>query len=265
MRDLTKMINKKRIVAALAQLNAIQDEHKEWLAARKTIGADIDPDNVQVHCSYAHVLDPYSICTSFPARLYQIGREYFAGSSNGGIWVSFDDLPRVTVSKLWQRMRDGDFDGPSDWGRMNPAWAKQADECGISHNKMFWQPTAGPLASVPLAGRVAARTTTQAHGPFFIKDADLGSFNLIIDEGHRRYRLAGWIDVGTANQSPGLTQRPEKIGIFCKPVRLCAERDQRLSYHFANQLVRDRFGETGEHLGPHRRRRAGPLRCGVPA
>jgi hypothetical protein len=220
--ELTKMINKKRIIAALAQLDGIKDEHKEWLAIRKEIGADIDPENVHVHCIYAQVLDPYGISPSFPTELFQVGREYFAQASNGEIWVSFDDLPKVTVSRLWQRMQAGDFDGAPHW----------ADESGIAPNKMFWQPTTGPLAALPLAGRVAWRTTTQVHGPLIIKDADLGSFQLMIDGGHRRYRLAGWIDVATAKQFPSVTAHGSAVHII----------EQRQLGHVDDML---KFVETG--------------------
>jgi len=192
------MINKKRIIAALNQLNATKDEHKEWLAIRREIGADLDPDNVHVYCIHAQVLDPYGICPSFPTALYLIGREYFARAPNSGVWVSFDDLPRGTVSRLWPRMQAGEFDGP-----MKPKW-KWADDHGISPNRMFWHPMAGPLAAVPVAGRVAIRTTTQTRGPLIVKDADLGSFVLGILE-HDTVYAAGWIDVRAAKQFPSQT------------------------------------------------------------
>jgi hypothetical protein len=140
----------------------------------KKIGADLDPDNVDVHWTDAQVLDPYGICSSssFPTELDQTGREYFARASNGKIWVSFDDLPRGTVRALWQRMQAGDFDREPDWadcaGGMKPEWAKRADEHGLSPYKMFFQPTEGWLAAIPLAGRFAIRGASQAHGPLIV-------------------------------------------------------------------------------------------------
>ena len=196
------MINGKRIIAALNQLNANKDERKEWLAIRKKIGADIDPDNAVVDWTDAQVLDPYCICPSFPTDLYQVGREYFARALNGEIWVSFDDLPRRTVSALWPRMQAGEFDEPPDWAGRKPELVKLAEENGLSPHKLFWQPTIGPLAAIPLAGRVALRNTTQTHGPLIVKDADLGSFILAISINDEAVYLAGWIDVHAAKQFP---------------------------------------------------------------
>jgi hypothetical protein len=209
------MINRKRIVAALTQLNAIQDEHKEWLATRKQIGANLDPDNVDVQCDYAQVLDPYGICSrsSFPTELYQIGREYFARASKVGAWVSFDDLPKMTVDRLWERMRAGDFDGPNPAADQvgsvipKPTLVAIANSHGLSPNKMLWQPTVGAFEAVNVAGRVLVRSTTQSRGLLIVKDTDLdvSLFVLTIQEGGGRVRLGGWMDVRTAKQFPSLT------------------------------------------------------------
>jgi hypothetical protein len=211
---MSEMNTTKRIIAGLTQLEAGMKkfEAKEWLATRKKMGADIDPENVDVRFEYAQVLDPYGLCPSFPEELYQIGREYFARPSKTDAWVSFDDLSKMTVDRLWQRMRAGEFDTPSsaaDWfGSImsKPTLAALANSHGLSPNKMLWQPTVGAFEAVNVAGRVLVRSTIQSCGRLIVKDTDLdGSlFVLTIREGGGRFRLGGWMDVRVAKQFPSL-------------------------------------------------------------
>src|SRR5262245_34715553 len=133
---------------ALGQLQRAKEQRqvKEWRALRRTIGANIDPDRVEVHCAYAQVLDPYQVCRNFTGELYQIGREYFARSPGSDPWVSFDDLPQKTVERLWQRMRAGQFDRPRpemDWasaGTSASMWTT-VESHGIAPNKTLWEPS----------------------------------------------------------------------------------------------------------------------------
>jgi hypothetical protein len=196
------MSTTKRIIAALTQLEAGMKKFEEWLVTRKKMGADIDPENVDVCCDYARVLDPYGLCPSFPEELDQVGREYFARPSKGNVWVSFDDLPETTVDRLWQRMRAGEFDRRSsavDW--VGPL-ATLADSHGLSPNKMFWQPTGGAFGATNIAGRVLVRSTNQSGGSLIVKDSDRNDslFFLTINKGGGCVRSAGWMDVRTAKQ-----------------------------------------------------------------
>src|SRR5262245_34830687 len=104
-----------QVISALEQLEAARatPESKEWLASRQEIGRRLDPEAVGVTWRFAPVLDPYGLCKPVPDKLYLIGREYFARSWDKEDWVSFDDLPKRTRDRLWQRMRAGHFD-PSD-------------------------------------------------------------------------------------------------------------------------------------------------------
>jgi hypothetical protein len=84
------------IIAALERLEAAMatPESKEWLASRKEIGRQIDPDAAEVIWQFESVLDPYQVCKDLPDQLQLVGREYFARSLDTEDWVSFDDLPQ---------------------------------------------------------------------------------------------------------------------------------------------------------------------------
>src|SRR5262249_43259784 len=110
--DVEMMESNVQIIAALEQLDAAlaTPENKEWLASRREIGRQIDPEAVDVTWRFAPVLDPYGLCEPVPDKLDLIGREYFARPWDKEDRVSFDDLPKRTRDRLWQRMRAGHFD-----------------------------------------------------------------------------------------------------------------------------------------------------------
>ena len=93
------------IIAALERLEAAMatPESKEWLATRKEIGRQIDPDAAEVIWQFEPVLDPYQVCKDLPDQLQLVGREYFARSLETEVWVSFDDLPKSSRNRLWRR------------------------------------------------------------------------------------------------------------------------------------------------------------------
>jgi len=74
-------------------------EIKQFRAVRKEAGRHIDPATAEVMWRYAQTLDPYGI-KELPEECQQIGREYFARSPGGDMWVSFDDLPKDVRDKL---------------------------------------------------------------------------------------------------------------------------------------------------------------------
>jgi hypothetical protein len=189
-----KMSTTKKLIKALAELVSVREriENKEWLATRKQIGINLDPERVDVCWQFAQVLDPYGLCPSFPKELYLVGREYFARPSHSDTWVSFDDLPKTSADRLWQRMQAGHFDDLSD--PLGPA---------------LWQPTIGPLAAVDVAGRLACRGTNQVSGRLIVKptDCETSSFILIIREVDDRFRFGGWTAVRTAKRFPILNVR----------------------------------------------------------
>jgi hypothetical protein len=195
---MSEMNTKKQIIAALGQLEASKEqlETKELLADRKRKGLALDPENVDVRWEYAQVLDPYGVCPSFPKAIDQVGREYFACASKSECWVSFDDLPKATVDRLWQRIHAGDFDESNDW--------VAADWLG----PVLFQLTAEALSKTDIAGRVAVRTTDLSCSRLIVKatDIDTSSFALMIYEGSGRCRFGGWIDVRTAKRFPILTE-----------------------------------------------------------
>ena len=76
---------------------------EQWLAIRKEAGLKIDPETAEVIWNYTQTLDPYGVCPDLPEEYQQIGREYFARSPGGEIWVWFGDLPNTTRDALWKR------------------------------------------------------------------------------------------------------------------------------------------------------------------
>jgi hypothetical protein len=79
------------------------EERKAWLAIRKEAGLKIDPETAEVDWIYAHTLDPYGVYPDLPEDCQQVGREYFARSPGGDVWVWFGDLPDATRDALWER------------------------------------------------------------------------------------------------------------------------------------------------------------------
>jgi hypothetical protein len=60
---------------------------RQWLAIRKKAGRKIDPETAEVLWSYEYTLDPYGLEPELPEEYRQVGREYFARSPEGNIWV----------------------------------------------------------------------------------------------------------------------------------------------------------------------------------
>jgi hypothetical protein len=87
----------------------IQMAKEEWLAARKEAALRIDPETAEVFWEHGQTLDPYGI-EDLPEDCQQIGRNYFARSPGGDVWVSFYDLPTAVCDRLWARLRAGDFE-----------------------------------------------------------------------------------------------------------------------------------------------------------
>jgi len=73
---------------------------------RKKAGLEIDPETADVTVSWGDVCDPYGY---FPGAAECIGRNYFARSPDGDVWVEFGDLPEPTHDRLCARIRAGDF------------------------------------------------------------------------------------------------------------------------------------------------------------
>jgi hypothetical protein len=76
---------------------------EHWLAIRKEAGKQIDPETAEVEWTYAQTLDPYGVDPELPEECQQVGREYFARSPGGDVWVWFGDLPDATRDALWRK------------------------------------------------------------------------------------------------------------------------------------------------------------------
>jgi hypothetical protein len=77
---------------------------EKWLAIRKQVGLEINPDTAEVMWAYAETFDPDGIDPEL-SEDYQIGREYFARAPGSEVWVWFGDLPDTTREALWQKHR----------------------------------------------------------------------------------------------------------------------------------------------------------------
>jgi hypothetical protein len=186
-----------QIIAALDQLEAAlaTPENKAWLATRREIGRQIDPEAVDVTWCFAPVLDPYGLCEPVPDKLDLIGREYFARSWDKEDWVSFDDLPKRTRDRLWPRMRAGHF----DTGDVKPTLA--GAEMPVNFNRMLFRPEGGSL--VRIEGLVACRTAVRSGTPLIVKPADPGSmiYQLVtISLQNKEAHLVGWMPARTAKR-----------------------------------------------------------------
>jgi hypothetical protein len=78
---------------------------ERWLATRKQVGLQIDPETAEVTWIYTQTLDPYGVYPELPEEYQQVGREYFARNPGSEVWVLFGDLPDATREALWQRHR----------------------------------------------------------------------------------------------------------------------------------------------------------------
>jgi hypothetical protein len=92
------------------------EQVERWLVARREEGARIDPETAEVTFRLGQVLDPYGIYLKEEVPEEERGRivrNYFARSP-GGEWISFDDLPKPTLDRLWARMKAGEVTDPYD-------------------------------------------------------------------------------------------------------------------------------------------------------
>jgi hypothetical protein len=184
-----------QIIAALEQLEAARatPENKEWLASRKEIGRQINPEAVAVTWQFGSVLDPYRLGKPVPEKLQLIGREYFARSLDEEEWVSFDDLPRRTSDRLWQRLRAGHFD--SHDVELTPATAAL-----VNFNRMLFRPEPDP--PVRIEGRVACRTSRRSDALLIVKPSDPGSmiYQLVTLSQLPVAHIIGWMPARTAKR-----------------------------------------------------------------
>jgi hypothetical protein len=185
-----------QIIAELEQLQAVRaaPANKEWLLSRKDIARLVDPEAVDVIWRFAPVLDPYGLCEPLPDKLDLIGREYFARSLDKEDWVSFDDLPKPTRNRLWQRMKAGHFDAN------DVKLTQSAAQFRVNWNRMSFQPEPSPL--VRIEGRVAVRTSRQPDIPLIVKPADPGSmiYQLVTLSELPQAHLIGWMPARTAKR-----------------------------------------------------------------
>jgi hypothetical protein len=79
---------------------------EQWLALRKDAALRIDRAS-EVRWEYGQTLDPYGI-ESLPKEDRQVGRNYFARAPGSDVWVSFYDLPKAVVERLWDKLAAGD-------------------------------------------------------------------------------------------------------------------------------------------------------------
>jgi hypothetical protein len=75
----------------------------EWLAIRKKDAKKIDPATAELKWFYAATFDPYGVRGILPKEEQQGGREYFARSPGGDVWVWFGHLPRKNQIQLWKK------------------------------------------------------------------------------------------------------------------------------------------------------------------
>jgi hypothetical protein len=152
------------IIAALERLEAVMaaPENKDWLASRKEIGRQINPDAAEVTWQFEHVLDPYRICKDLPDQLQLAGREYFARSLDSEDLVSFDDLPKSSRDRLWRRIRAGHFD------TSDVELTQAAEKMGVNLNGMTFRPERGSFVE----GRLAVRNSRRLDISLIVKPSD---------------------------------------------------------------------------------------------
>jgi hypothetical protein len=185
------------IIAALEQLEAAMaaPENKEWLASRKEIGRQINPDAVEVTWQFESVLDPYGLCKHLPDQLQLEGREYFVRSLDTKDWVSFDDLPKSSRDRLWRKIRAGHFD--TYYAELTQA----AEKMGVNLNRMTFRPERGSFAS--FEGRLAIRNSRRLDISLIVKPADPEDmiYQLVtLPADPHTVLLNGWIPARTAKR-----------------------------------------------------------------
>jgi hypothetical protein len=89
----------------------LTEEQEWWLAVRREAAAKLDPETAEVTFNWGDICDPYELRAEDKDAC--CGRNYYARSP-GGVWVSFDDLPKPTLDRLWARMKAGEVTDPYD-------------------------------------------------------------------------------------------------------------------------------------------------------
>jgi hypothetical protein len=84
-------------------------------ALRQAVGLHIDPETAEVDWIFAQTLDPYGDFPNLPEEHQQVGREYFARSPGGGVWIWFGDLPEATCDALWKKRREKEATRDALW------------------------------------------------------------------------------------------------------------------------------------------------------
>ena len=200
------------IIAALERLEAAMatPESKEWLASRKEIGRQINPEAAAVTWQFEPVLDPYRICKDLPDQLQLAGREYFARSLDSEDWVSFDDLPKSSRDRLWRRIRAGHFD------TSDVELTQAAGVLGVNFNRMMFRPECGPNVSVE--GRLAVRNSSRLDISLIVKPSDpedmIYQLATLPADPHT-VLLNGWMPARTAKRLFPLIRVREHCRAFC--------------------------------------------------
>jgi hypothetical protein len=185
------------VAVAWLQFARSAPENKEWLASREKIGRQLDPEAVDITWRFAPVMDPYGICKPLPDKVNLIGREYFARSLDKEDWVSFDDLPMPTRSRLWERMRAGHFDARE----VKPTLA--SPDMPVNFNRMLFR-----LESlVHIEGRVTMRCSVRPDTPLLVKPADPESmiYQLVTVSQQTGAHVIGWMPARAAKRYRSIT------------------------------------------------------------
>jgi hypothetical protein len=75
---------------------------ERYLAIRKEAALQIDPETAEFSWGWGQIMDPYGVDPDLPEEYNCIGR------------ISFYDLPKETVKRLWERIRNGEL-RERDW------------------------------------------------------------------------------------------------------------------------------------------------------
>ncbi len=145
------------------------------------------------------ILDPYELCDHLPDQLQLVGREYFARSLDTEDGVAFDDLPKPSRDRLWQRLRAGHFN-ESDV-TLNQA----AGVLNVNFNRSLFRPERG--CNVSFEGRVAVRTSRTSDVSLIVKPADpQNMIYQLVTLRQQTAHLIGWIPARTAKRLSPLTR-----------------------------------------------------------
>jgi hypothetical protein len=83
----------------------LTEEQERWLAVRREAAAKLDPETAEVTFNWGDISDPCELRVEDKDAC--CGRNYYARSP-GGVWVSFDDLPKPTFDRLEARIGAGE-------------------------------------------------------------------------------------------------------------------------------------------------------------